>query len=167
MWPGGEVLVAREPRRDVEAAAGQPVRSWPGADADEDGVGADDRTVVELDSLDPGRAVHDLRAARQAERDAVVGVQSLEGESGIAPQDRLHRHRQRVDDGHDRPRLRAVAATSIPTKPAPTTTGAAPSSRSRRSARQSAGVRSVWRPGRAAAPGRPRAAAPVATTSLS
>ena len=66
------------------------------------------------------------------------------------------------------PRPRAVAATSAPMNPAPTTTtrrGVA--SNSARMARLSASVRKVYTPARCSVPGKVRVRAPVAITTPS
>ena len=65
------------------------------------------------------------------------------------------------------PRPRAVAATSEPMKPAPTTTRRAPCRSASRIARPSSSVRSVCRPSRSGAAGSVRGRAPVAMMSPS
>ena len=84
----------------------------------------------------------------------MVAVQVRGHRAHAVAEHTLQRHLERLEQRDLESPLAAVAATSAPMNPAPTTTtrdGVA--SRSARSARQSSSVRNVWMPARSGCPG--------------
>ena len=95
----------------------------------------------------------------------MIAVELGAGQAHAGPEGSRQRNRQGLEDRDLTAQAAAVAATSEPMNPAPTTTTRGdPVVSAARSARLSSSVRSVWTPSSSGWSGRRRTVAPVAMT---